>query len=117
MKKIFTLFLISTLFSSVFFFFWISSHDPEYLGNKSTEYKIDTVKPMTVQTTKTFTINNKSYIVSLGSDGHEYYDMLFTNSTYPVGSKYFHYPDCQKCNSKDSLILYYLKHNSNISEK
>lgn len=116
MKEIFTLFLISILISSVFSFFWISHHSKSKEYNKIEEIVssiTDTVKPtfcaLTVQNNhKTFSVDGKDYTISLGSDGHDYYGTCIGGET-----KYFHYPDCQKCNLKDSLILDYLKHISN----
>ena len=52
---------------------------------------------------KTFKVDEEEYIISLGSDGHEYYSMYINVTGYISHKRYFHYPDCIKCIKKDTL--------------
>ena len=44
------------------------------------------------QSTKSFTVNDETFKIFTGSDGHEYYEQNF----YGTGVRYFHYPACEK---------------------
>ncbi len=52
---------------------------------------------------KTFEVDEEKYIISLGSDGHEYYSMYICVTGYISNKRYFHYPGCIKCIKKDTL--------------
>lgn len=69
--------------------------------------KGDTVKP---EYPKLFSVNDKDYSISLGSDGHEYYGIYLGIGGYSGETKFFHYADCKKCNLRDSVIFSYLQY-------
>lgn len=50
-----------------------------------------------------FTVNDKTYEIYTGSDGHQYYSMDICERGYHAETQYFHYPDCKKCFGNDSL--------------
>lgn len=50
-----------------------------------------------------FTVNDESYEIFNGSDGHQYYGVLIATGNYSNTTHYFHYVDCKKCLVRDSL--------------
>lgn len=98
--------IVEYLFISTIFIFGCNSSEEKVVIPLS-EYrslKGDTLnKP---EYPKVFTVNNVTYNVYLGSDGHEYYEMYLGVGGNRGTERHFHYPNCKLCHEKKSYDNY-----------